>query len=108
MRDARDVVVVGAGPAGAAVSIFLKQRGHDVLLIDEARFPRDKICCESVSPEGWRLLRALGAAVRIQDLRHWEGDANGSWVIDKGMYTVLVGKSGADADLTQMGTFTID
>lgn len=46
--------------------------------------------------------------LRIQDLRHWEGDASGSWVIDRGTYTVLVGKSGADADLTQMGTFTID
>jgi beta-glucosidase len=46
--------------------------------------------------------------LRIQDLRHWEGAANGSWVIDKGMYTVLVGKSGADADLTAMGTFTIN
>jgi geranylgeranyl reductase family protein len=69
MREARDVVVVGGGPAGAAASIFLKQRGHDVLLIDEARFPRDKICGESVSPEGWRMLRALGAAARIQALR---------------------------------------
>jgi geranylgeranyl reductase family protein len=69
MAEARDVVVVGGGPSGAAASIFLRQRGHDVLLIDEARFPRDKICGESVSPEGWRLLRALGAAVRIQDLR---------------------------------------
>jgi hypothetical protein len=29
-------------------------------------------------------------------------------VIDKGVYTVLVGKSGADADLTAMGTFTIN
>jgi beta-glucosidase len=46
--------------------------------------------------------------LRIQDLRHWEGDANGSWVIDKGEYTVLVGKSGADADLTLTGTFTIN
>jgi beta-glucosidase len=46
--------------------------------------------------------------LRIQDLRHWTGDAGGSWVIDKGVYTVLVGKSGADADLTAMGTFTIN
>jgi hypothetical protein len=46
--------------------------------------------------------------LRIQDLRHWQGDAAGSWVIDKGEYTVLVGKSGADADLTATGTFTIN
>jgi geranylgeranyl reductase family protein len=57
----RDVVVVGGGPAGTATAVFLKQRGHDVLLVDEARFPRDKVCGDSVSPEGWRLLRAMGA-----------------------------------------------
>jgi geranylgeranyl reductase family protein len=60
------VVVVGAGPAGAAAACFLKQAGHDVLLLDAARFPRDKVCGESVSPEAWRLLAAIGvdAAVR--------------------------------------------
>jgi geranylgeranyl reductase family protein len=64
----RDVVVVGGGPAGAAAAIFLKRRGHDVLLVDEARFPRDKICGDSVSPEGWRLLTAIGAAPRVRAL----------------------------------------
>jgi flavin-dependent dehydrogenase len=58
---ARDVVVVGGGPAGTATAVFLRQRGHDVLLADEAHFPRDKVCGDSVSPEGWRLLRAMGA-----------------------------------------------
>ena len=59
-ESARDVVVVGGGPAGAAAAIFLRQRGHDVLLLDEARFPRDKVCGEGVSPEAWRLLAAWG------------------------------------------------
>lgn len=36
--------------------------------------------------------------VRIRDLRRWEGDANGKWVIDSGAYTVLVGKDADDAD----------
>jgi len=57
---ARDVAVVGGGPAGSAAAIFLRQRGHDVLLLDEARFPRDKVCGEGVSPEAWRLLAAMG------------------------------------------------
>jgi menaquinone-9 beta-reductase len=64
----RDVVVVGAGPAGTAAAVFLKQRGHDVLLLDAARFPRDKICGEGVSPEAWRLLEATGAASRVRRL----------------------------------------
>ena len=54
------MVVVGGGPAGAAAAIFLRQRGHDVLLLDEARFPRDKVCGEGVSPEAWRLLDGAG------------------------------------------------
>lgn len=64
----RDVIVVGGGPAGAATAVFLKQRGHDVLLLDEARFPRDKVCGEGVSPEAWRLLAALGADAAVQAL----------------------------------------
>jgi flavin-dependent dehydrogenase len=64
----RDVVVAGAGPAGCATAIFIRQRGHDVLLVDAARFPRDKVCGDSVSPEGWRLLDALGAAGAVRGL----------------------------------------
>lgn len=61
MSGTRDVVVVGGGPAGTAAAVFLRQQGFDVLLLDAARFPRDKICGEGVSPEAWRLLGAMGA-----------------------------------------------
>ena len=64
-----DVVVAGAGPAGCAAAIFLRQRGHEVLLLDEATFPRDKVCGEGVSPEAWRLLGRLGAAEGVRALR---------------------------------------
>jgi geranylgeranyl reductase family protein len=40
----RDVVVVGAGPAGSTAARELASRGRDVLLLDRARFPRDKPC----------------------------------------------------------------
>lgn len=36
--------------------------------------------------------------VRIRDLRRWEGEENGKWVIDSGAYTILIGKDAADAD----------
>jgi beta-glucosidase len=36
--------------------------------------------------------------LRIKDLRRWEGDANGKWVIDSGAYTILVGKDADDAE----------
>jgi len=55
-----DVVVVGAGPAGAATAILLAGRGHSVTLFDRARFPRDKVCGEYLSPEASRILDRLG------------------------------------------------
>jgi len=39
-----DVVVVGAGPAGATAAKFLVEKGEKVLLIDKSMFPRDKPC----------------------------------------------------------------
>jgi geranylgeranyl reductase family protein len=65
----RDVIVVGGGPAGAATAALLKQRGHDVMLLDAARFPRDKVCGESVSPEAWPVLVETGAAEGVRALR---------------------------------------
>jgi len=38
------LLVIGAGPAGTSAAIRLRDRGHDVLLVDRANFPRDKIC----------------------------------------------------------------
>src|SRR6185295_17793410 len=64
----RDVIVVGGGPAGAASAVMLRQHGHDVLLLDEARFPRDKVCGEGVSPEAWRLLAELGVDGAVRAL----------------------------------------
>jgi geranylgeranyl reductase family protein len=39
-----DVLVVGAGPGGSATAIHLRRAGASVLLVDKARFPRDKPC----------------------------------------------------------------
>jgi geranylgeranyl reductase family protein len=58
-----DAVVVGAGPAGSATALLLARAGADVLLLDRARFPRDKPCSEYLSPETTRLLERLGADV---------------------------------------------
>ena len=39
-----DVIVVGAGPAGAATAGLLAGQGRRVVLVDKARFPRGKAC----------------------------------------------------------------
>jgi menaquinone-9 beta-reductase len=44
-----DVVIVGAGPAGAACAIKLAGSGLSVALVDKAVFPRDKICGDALN-----------------------------------------------------------
>jgi flavin-dependent dehydrogenase len=61
-----DALVVGAGPAGAATAILLAEQGLSVVLLDRARFPRDKICGEYLSPEGTRMLDRLGVLSTIE------------------------------------------
>ena len=55
-----DVVVVGAGPAGAATAILLAEHGLDIVVLERASLPRPKICGEYLSPEAGRLLDRLG------------------------------------------------
>lgn len=55
------VLVVGGGPAGASAAWHCAQLGLDVTLLDRAEFPRSKPCAEYVSPEGARILSAMGA-----------------------------------------------
>ncbi len=58
-----DAVVVGAGPAGAATALLLARAGASVLLVDRARFPRDKACSEYLSPATTGILARLGYGV---------------------------------------------
>jgi len=58
-----DAVVVGAGPAGSATASLLARAGARILLLDRARFPRDKPCSEYLSPESTRVLERLGQGV---------------------------------------------
>ncbi|HET7173076.1 MAG TPA: geranylgeranyl reductase family protein [Nocardioidaceae bacterium] len=55
-----DVIVVGAGPAGATTAGYLARAGVDVLLLEKARFPREKVCGDGLTPRAVRQLAALG------------------------------------------------
>ncbi|MEE8337868.1 MAG: geranylgeranyl reductase family protein [Dehalococcoidia bacterium] len=51
-----DTIVIGAGPAGSTVARELAARGHDVLMLDRSRFPRDKPCGGAVTVRSAGLL----------------------------------------------------
>jgi menaquinone-9 beta-reductase len=61
----RDVVVVGAGPAGSATAHFLAARGLDVLLLDRSDFPRDKTCGDGLTPRAVSVLDRMGLLPRL-------------------------------------------
>lgn len=60
------VIVVGGGPAGASAAWSLASLGIEVTLLDRARFPRDKVCSEYLSPEASRVLAAMGALDEVE------------------------------------------
>lgn len=65
MRDVYDVIIAGAGPAGSSAAIHLAARGLSVLLIEQKKFPRPKLCGEFISPECQDHFEKLGVARSI-------------------------------------------
>lgn len=58
--DSPEVVVIGAGPAGAVAATTLARAGRHVRLVDRTAFPRDKVCGCCLAPGGVAVLRGLG------------------------------------------------
>jgi len=80
--DEADVIVVGAGPAGATTAFYLAQSGLDVLLLDKSRFPREKVCGDGLTPRAVKTLVGMGISVSEQD----------GWVRNKGLRVIGAGK----------------
>jgi menaquinone-9 beta-reductase len=64
-----EVIVVGGGPAGSATAALLARAGHDVVLLDRARFPRPKACAEYLSPATADVLARMGALAAVEAAR---------------------------------------
>lgn len=45
-----DALVVGGGPAGSSCAWQLRRQGMDVMVMDKAQFPRDKVCAGWITP----------------------------------------------------------
>jgi geranylgeranyl reductase family protein len=80
--DEADVIVVGAGPAGATTAFYLAQSGLDVLLLEKSRFPREKVCGDGLTPRAVKALVGMGISVTEQD----------GWVRNKGLRVIGAGK----------------
>ncbi len=57
-----DVIVVGAGPAGTVAALVLARAGVRVLVLERARFPRPKLCGDSINPGAVAILDRLGVS----------------------------------------------
>ena len=65
MEQHFDVIIVGAGPGGASAAIHLARHDLRVLLVEQKKFPRSKLCGEFISPECQRHFENLGVAESI-------------------------------------------
>ncbi len=85
MRTEADAIIIGAGPGGSAAAYYLAREGFDVIALEKARFPREKVCGDGLTPravkelhllelptprdEGWipnRGLRMIGGGHRLE------------------------------------------
>jgi geranylgeranyl reductase family protein len=103
-----EVVVVGGGPAGAAAAITLARAGTPVLLVDKARFPRDKCCGDGLTADALRQLEGLG--LRPDAVPDWQpvhevfvrspvGRTVAFPLPDDGLYAVVAPRAQLDAAL---------
>ena len=63
--DTFDVAIAGAGPAGTSAAIRLAMSGARVLLVEEKKFPRAKLCGEFISPECVAHFKGLGVGEQM-------------------------------------------
>ncbi len=62
------ICIVGAGPAGAATSIFLSKLGIEHLIVDTAIFPRDKVCGDGLDMKTIRMLNHIDPSIIASEI----------------------------------------
>ena len=68
-----DVVVVGAGPSGAACAHWLAEAGHEVVMLEKKRFPREKTCGDGLTPRAVKQLDDMGLGAQLADHHRFVG-----------------------------------
>ncbi len=65
-----DVAIVGSGPAGSSCAAFCAAAGLKTLVLERAKFPREKVCGDCLNPTCWPVLERLGVAGEVRAAPH--------------------------------------
>jgi len=71
MTKTADLLVIGAGPAGAGVAIRAARKGVNVVVFDKAPYGRDKVCGDGLTPRAIAALNEL--EIPLDDAHHIVG-----------------------------------
>ena len=63
-----DIIIVGGGPAGAAAALYAEKAGLKSIILEKAKFPRDKICGDALSGKTIKILRDLDLIDELEKL----------------------------------------
>lgn len=60
MKTEADVIIVGAGPGGASAARYLAAEGFDVIALEKAHYPREKVCGDGLTPRAVKEIDLIG------------------------------------------------
>ena len=72
VRDT-DVLVIGGGPAGAAMGYWTAELGHSVTIVERKHFPREKTCGDGLTPRAVKELGDMGLGEQLKQFHRYEG-----------------------------------
>ncbi|MFZ0274288.1 MAG: NAD(P)/FAD-dependent oxidoreductase [Acidobacteriaceae bacterium] len=86
-RQTYDVVIAGGGPAGSTLAWKLASQGMKVLVLERAKFPREKVCGDYVEPRGLRILSQMGGLAALEATLPLPITHSSTWVDDRCEYS---------------------
>ncbi|MEY9962163.1 geranylgeranyl reductase family protein [Streptacidiphilus sp. MAP12-16] len=89
-----DVIVVGAGPAGSTTAYHLARAGLEVLLLEKAHFPREKVCGDGLTPRATKQLVDMGIDISEE----------AGWLRNKGL-RIIGGGVRLELDWPELASF---
>src|SRR5262245_33639955 len=111
-----DAIIIGAGPAGSAVSTLLAREGLRALLLEKSRFPREKLCGEFITPDCLNVFDRLGVSELMFDagakiIDQWTlfaPDGRGvdvpmEWIADGHRHAIGISGAGMDVIVLEGG-----